>query len=302
MSVISSGFVPEAPTIPPQVEATSAPRLAFPENSCDCHVHVFGPQEQFPHAAKPGYIPNPASVQQLRTLLKVIGCQRAVIVQPSYYGDDNRCTVDAVRAGQGSFRGVASIAPDIAEAELQQLHEAGIRGVRLNLKTVDGVTDVERLTRTAQRIKGLGWHAQLFFYADTMATLDTYLASLPVEVVIDHIGYVRADDGISGAGFQMLLRLARSGRAWFKISAPYRQSTRPPLFEDVAPLARALYQAAPDKCVWGSDWPHASRNDTGIIRAPNDGELADALIGYFPDAADRKRILVDNPARLYGFV
>lgn len=294
-------FVPQAPTIPAQIAETITPRLPFHDKACDCHVHIFGPQDKYPHAAEPGYIPNPASVAQLRAMLKTVGCQRAVIVQPSYYGTDNRCTVEAVREGQGDFRGVGAISPDIKDTELEALHAAGIRGFRLNLKAVNGEANVTTLGQLAERVKGLSWHAQLFFYADTMPRLDEYLARLPVEVVIDHIGYVRADDGVQGIGFKMLSRLACSGRAWFKISAPYRQSTRPPLFEDVAPLAHALFKYAPDKCVWGSDWPHASRNDTGIIRVPNDGELANVLIGYFPDAADRKRILVDNPARLYGF-
>lgn len=301
MTAVNPPFVPKVPTIPAQIADTKPPRLPFPENACDSHVHIFGPQEKYPHGPNPGYIPNEATHAQLRAMLGTLGCRRAVIVQPSYYGTDNRCTVEAVRAGNGDFRGIAHFGPEITDAELDSLYAAGIRGVRLNLKAVNGVVSYAVLDSLAQRLAGRGWHIQLYFYADHMPRLDEHLATLPVEVVIDHIGYVRAADGVTGAGFRMLLRLAAGKRAWFKLSAPYRQSTQAPLFEDVAPLARALYAAAPSRCVWGSDWPHASRNDTGILRVPNDGDLADAFIGYMPDAADRQRILVDNPAKLYGF-
>ena len=302
MSTTPPGFVPKAPTIPAQRADTSAPREPFPQGALDCHVHIFGPQDKYPHGPNPGYIPNEATNAQLDAMLGVLGCAGAVIVQPSYYGTDNRCTVDAIRASGGRYRGVGHIDPDtVTDAELDALNAAGIRGTRLNLKGKDGMADVAVLRRVAQRVARLGWHAQLYFYGDQMPRLDAQVADLPIELVIDHIGYVRAADGVAGQGFQMLLRLARAGRTWFKISAPYRQSDQAPLFEDVAPLARALFALAPDRCVWGSDWPHASRNDTGIIRVPDDGELADALIGYFPNPADRQRILVDNPRRLYGF-
>ena len=294
-------FVPKAPTIPAQILETRKPQVVFPPGACDSHVHIFGPQDQYPHADNPGYIPNPATVAQLRAMLARIGCQRAVIVQPSYYGTDNRCTVDALRQGRGDFRGIAHFAPTITDRELDELHGAGVRGVRLNLKAVNGQVPLEQLDALAQRLKGSGWHIQLYFYADHMPRLDEHLARLPVEVSIDHFGYIRTSDGLEGAGFQMLLRLARSGRAWFKLSAPYRQSSQAPLFADVGPFARALFEAAPDRCVWGSDWPHASRNDTGTILVPNDGDLADALAGWIPAEADRRRILVSNPAALYDF-
>jgi predicted TIM-barrel fold metal-dependent hydrolase len=302
MTNANPGFAPEAPTIPAQILETRKPKAPFPPGACDCHVHIFGPQDRYPHAPEPGYIPNPATTEQLDAMLAAIGCERAVIVQPSYYSTDNSCTVDAVKGSKGRYRGIGAIDPlTVTDAELDALHAAGIRGARVNVKGKDGVADTANLERVAGRIARLGWHAQLYFYADHIPRLDEQIASMPVETVIDHIGYVRASDGVDGKGFQMLLRLARAGRTWFKLSAPYRQSSQPPHFADVAPLARALYALAPDRCVWASDWPHASRNDTGIIRVPNDGELADCLIDYFPQTADRKRILVDNPARLYGF-
>lgn len=301
MNQASSGFVPKAPTIPAQIEATTRPKAAFPPDACDTHVHIYGPQGKYPHGPAPGYIPNLASTAQLHAMLGVIGCGRAVIVQPSYYGYDNSCTVDAVIESAGQWLGIGAVPPDVGDAEIERLWKAGIRGIRLNLKGSNGQADTSILKPLAERLKGSGMHLQLYFYADHMPRLDEDLARLPIEVVIDHIGYVRAKDGVDGSGFQMLQRLARGGLAWFKISAPYRQSSLPPHFPDVAPLAHALFALAPDRCVWGSDWPHASRNDTGVIRVPNDGELADAFIDYFPDSADRKRILVDNPARLYGY-
>ncbi|CAN5425110.1 amidohydrolase family protein [soil metagenome] len=296
-------FVPRvAPNVPGQVEETTPPKLPFPRNACDAHVHLFGPQEQYPHAGNPNYIPHEASVEQLRKMLSTLGCTRAVIVQPSYYGSDNRCTVDGVKAGNGDFRGIVNLSVDrTSDAELKEMHAAGIRGVRMSLRLVDGKPPYAELARLAERVKHLGWHVQLYFYADQVTDLDAVVPKLPVDVSIDHIGYVDAGDGIEGPGFQMLLRLAKTGRAWFKLSAPNRQSRRPPLFEDVAPLARALFETVPNRCVWGTDWPHVNPVAHGITRVPNDGELADALINYLPNEADRKLVLVDNPARLYGF-
>ena len=207
-------------------------------------------------------------------------------------------TLKTVACGQC---GLIRTDPMPTDAELDAMYGTGMRGVRINLKAVDGKVSYAALDRMAERIAGRGWHIQLYFYADHMPQLDAHLVQLPVDVVIDHIGYVRASDGVSSAGFQMLQRLARSERAWFKLSAPYRQSTQGPFFDEVMPLVRALYALAPSRCVWGSDWPHASRNDTGILKVPNDGDLAEVLIRSFPDAGERKRILVDNPARLYGF-
>jgi len=297
-SKMPEGFALEAPTVPAHIRETARPREPFPKDACDSHVHVFGPQWEYPHVTNPAYISNDASVAELRQMLDTLGCRRAVIVQPSYYGIDNRCTLDGVKAGGGDFRAVVAVAPGTPEAELREMHRIGARGARAHLKGNGGSAELAALART---VAPLGWHLQVVMHADDMPDVDELLASLPVEVVIDHIGYVNASNGVESAGFRMLMRLARTGRAWFKLSAPYRQQGRPPLFEDVAPLARALYGLVPDRCVWGTDWPHVSRNDTGIIRVPNDGELADALIGWFPSAADRERILVTNPARLYGF-
>jgi len=303
MSAAPAGFVPKRPTIPAHQPDTHPPRVAFPADACDAHVHVIGPQHLYPHGPNPGYIPNEAPVSELRKMLGALGCRRSVIVQPSYYGHDNSCTLDALREGNGDFRGVVAFdAGTVTDEVLHDMHEAGVRGVRLNVTAKEGKADLTAIRKTAARIAGMqGWHLQLYFYADRMPELDKGLADLPVPVVIDHFGYVNASDGIDGTGFRMLRRLAESGRAWFKLSAPYRQSKLPPLFEDVGPLARCLFGIVPDQCVWGTDWPHVSRNDTGIIRVPNDGELADALIGWIPDAQDRQRILVDNPARLYDF-
>ena len=301
MRTAPAGFVAEAATLPAHIPETTRPRVAFPPDSCDAHVHIFGPQWEYSHVPNPIYIANDASVEDLRKMLGVLGCQRAVIVQPSYYGTDNRCTIDAVKAGNGDFRGIVALSDGVTDSELEDMHQAGVRGARLHVQVFNGALPFERMQRVADRIKSRDWHLQLYFNAAEMPQLDELLVKLPVQVSIDHFGYLPAAEGIQSPGFQMLLRLAQSGRAWFKLSAPYRQSKKPPLFEDVGPLARALYEIVPDQCVWGTDWPHVSNNKTGIIRVPNDGELADALIGWLPDAADRKRVLVDNPARLYGF-
>lgn len=290
-----------APTIAGPQWETCKPRLALPPDSCDCHVHIFGPQRLYPHAENPGYIPHECSTADLWRMLDTIGCSRAVLVQPSYYGTDNRCLVDALQTSPRSFRGVAGVDDRTSDAELERLHEVGVRGIRLHLRPATLTDAMERAERLAARVRSLGWHLQFQFYAESMPHIDERLARLPVDVVIDHIGYVPAAKGLSSPGFQALVRLARTGKAWFKLSAPYRQSNCPPDFPDVVSLVHTLLALAPDRCVWATDWPHASRNDGQLHAIPNDGNLVDLLLDWIADEAQRKRILVDNPSRLYDF-
>ena len=260
--------------------------MKFPPGTCDCHAHVFGPQARFPFVPHATYIPPDALPLDYAAMLTAIGCQRAVLVQPSVYGTDNRCMVAAMEAGVFSFRGVAVIDETISDAGLDALHHAGVRGVRI----------MAHAPRLAARIAALGWHLQLFLRLDERPAFEEEVARLPVPCVIDHFAHVHAADGVQSQGFQALLRLAHLDHVWFKLIGPYRISTDWPLYPAVAPLARALVAAAPGRCVWGTDWPHPN-----AAYMPNDGDLADALGEWLPDAAVRDAVLVHNPARLYDF-
>lgn len=289
-------MTPAAPTIPGPDPDTRRPGLEFPRGACDCHAHVFGPQGRFPYAASRGYTPPDAPTADYVRMLRTIGCERAVLVQPSVYGTDNRCLVQALDSGAFEFRGVAVIDDATGDDELEAMHRAGVRGVRLNLATRGSTVDLGAAPRIAARIAALGWHLQFYLDVRRLPDVDRELTRLPVDIVIDHFGHVAAADGVEAPGFQALLRLARHERCWFKLIGPYRISSRPPRFADTVPLARALVAAAPDRCVWGTDWPHPN-----TAWMPNDGDLADLVADWLPDEALRTRVLRDNPARLYGF-
>jgi predicted TIM-barrel fold metal-dependent hydrolase len=283
-------------TIPGPDPNTRRPSVRFPAGTCDCHAHVFGPQGRFPYVPSAAYIPPDALPSDYCRMLGVLGCQRAVLVQPSVYGTDNRCLVAALTAGVFDFRGVAVIDEGIADAELEALNRDGVRGVRINLASKTAGLSMQQAPRLAAHIRPLGWHLQFFLRIDQSPAFEDALAGLPVPCIIDHFANVRAAEGVDSQGFRALLRLARLPHVWFKLIGPYRVSERWPRYPDVAPLARALVAAAPDRCLWGTDWPHPN-----VARMPNDGDLADALGEWLPDAAVRHKVLVENPARLYGF-
>jgi len=285
-----------APTMPGADPHPRPPAFSFPPGATDCHAHVFGPQARFPYPKNPTYVAPDATTDDYVRMLRTIGCERAVLVQPSVYRTDNRCMLDAMRSGQFAFRGVAVIGDDTTEADLTDMHAAGVRGVRINLASKGSTSGTDTALRVAERIAPLGWHLQFFLNLAHAPEIEQLLPRLPVNVVIDHFGLVPAEQGVTGAGFQALLRMATQPNCWFKLTGPYRMSQQPPTFANVAPLAHALVAAAPDRCVWGTDWPHANTS-----RIPNDGDLADMVPDWLPDAAARQRVLVDNAARLYGF-
>jgi len=295
MTDIASG-PPRPVTIPGPDPNPRRPRVEFPVGSCDCHAHVFGPQGRFPYLAQASYIPQDALPEEYARMLRTIGCQRAVLVQPSIYGTDNRCMLAAMTSEVFNFRGVAVVEETISDSELEALHRAGVRGVRINVASKTAVLTMEQAPRLAARIKPLGWHLQFFVRIGQSPTFERDIAGLPVPCVIDHFAHVCAADGLHSNEFAALLRLARLEHVWFKLIGPYRVSTRWPLYPDVAPLAQALVAAAPDRSVWGTDWPHPN-----AAHMPNDGDLADALGEWLPDAAVRRHVLIDNPARLYDF-
>jgi predicted TIM-barrel fold metal-dependent hydrolase len=271
------------------------PSFGVPPGACDCHAHIFGDPARYPYKSVRRYTPSAATVDDYRHMLKVLGLQRAVIVQTGiFHGND--VTYDVLKESGGQWRGIALVDGTVTTQEIARLNEAGFRGVRLNPRNVkaDDLKDMETI---AQKIAPFGWHLQFHLDARSLTTLADRLRKLPVEVVVDHLGHMPVDAGVDHPGFQALLALLKEGRTWVKLSSPNRFGDPRPPYPSVVPYAHALIAAAPDRCVWASDWPHS--RFAGFM--PNDGDLLDLLALWAPDAALRNRILVDNPARLYGF-
>jgi 2-pyrone-4,6-dicarboxylate lactonase len=292
----------EPPTTAPPDLLPRRPRIEFPALACDCHAHICGPKARYAYYERRIYTPSDAVLSDYERMLKTLGVERAVLVQGSIYGTDNTVLLEALKAGGQRFRGVAVVAPDINDRELDSLHAAGVRGVRINIvdtKDDKGVLSLAHLKAFAQRIKPRGWHIEFLLHADEFPNLDEAFADFPVDVVFGHLGYVRTDKGTSNPGFQALLRLLKSGKAWVKLTGPYRISTGPTPHGDTDAFAHALIEANANRVIWGTDWPHVMLN--WKIPMPNDGDLADLLGSWVRDAAVRKCVLVDNPARLYGF-
>jgi len=286
--------------------------FAVPAGACDCHTHIFGDPRRFPFAAGRVYTPEPASVDEMRALHRALHADRVVIVQPSVYGADNACTLDAVQQLGSRARGIAVIDERTPDAALDVMNRGGMRGVRLNLAT-GGVTDPDvsrrRFDAAAGRLKGRAWHIQIYTDLSMIDAMKSQIRASPVPVVFDHFGGAQAKLGTRQPGFDVLLDLVRAGNAYVKISGAYRSSTQAPDYPDAAPLARALVAANVDRILWGTDWPHpdsaqvAGRKATDIapLLQIDDGRVLNQLAVWVPDAAVRKTILVDNPARLYGF-
>jgi predicted TIM-barrel fold metal-dependent hydrolase len=280
----------------------------MPAGACDCHVHVFGPRERYPLAADRVYTPGPATLEDLRALHRGLHFDRVVIVQASVYGTDNSCMVDALQSLGPHGRGVAVIGPSTSDAALDEMHRAGVRGVRLNLETYgksDPAAALKELRWAAARVAPLGWHVQIYSSLAVVAALHDAILELPTLLVVDHFGRALGAHGVDQAGFAALLSLLRRGKINVKISGAYRLSQAPD-YADMAPLARALIAANRDGLVWGTDWPHtgAVAGNVGVIepfRPEDDGRALDRLAGWAPDPNLMRTILVDTPARLYGF-
>jgi predicted TIM-barrel fold metal-dependent hydrolase len=284
-----------------------------PSGACDCHVHVFGDPKRYPFWSGRSYTPETATVEELRQLLQALHLERVIIVQPSVYGTDNSCTLDAVRRLGNRARGVAVIDEKISDAALDDMDRAGIRGIRLNLATL-GVTDPaaarQRFQAGLARVRNRQWHIQFNTQPAMIEALkDDFLAS-PAPLVIDHFGGATASLGVQHPGFQALVGLVKAGKAYVKISgAADSMSKQAPDFADVAPYAKALVAANPQRILWGTNWPHPGSNavagrkstDPALHVHTDDGLVLNLLPGWVPDAATRRMILVENPARLYGW-
>lgn len=283
----------------------SRPRFRLPPDAVDAHCHVFGPGAVFPYAPARKYTPCDAPKETLFALRDHLGFTRNVIVQASCHGTDNRALVDALAAAGTRARGVAVVAPDVADAELARLDRAGVRGVRFNfIKRLVDPAPRDVLTRLAQRIASLGWHVVVYFEARDLPGLETFLGSLPVPVVIDHMGRPDVTQPVDGAEFTRLVRLLETHPdIWVKVTCPERLSrSGPPAvngeaqpYRDVVPFARRLVERFPDRVLWGTDWPHPNLKQ----HMPDDGLLVDFIPAIATSAALQRKLLVDNPARLY---
>jgi predicted TIM-barrel fold metal-dependent hydrolase len=272
------------------------PATKLPAGACDAHCHVFGPADRFPYAADRSYTPPDAPVEDLRRVHRAIGVERAVIVQASCHGTDNAAMIDAIAQSDGAYRGVAIVDGSITDGGLQALHDGGVRGVRFNfVKHLGGTPDLDVFDRVLDRIGPLGWHVVLHLDAEDILEHAGRIRRIKVPFVIDHMGRVRAKNGLEQEPFRQLLDLVRNELAWVKICGPERVSSSGAPFHDAVPFAARLIQAAPDRVLWGTDFPHP--NISGDM--PNDGDLVDLLALAAPDEELRRRILVDNPDRLY---
>ena len=269
------------------------PTLIAPPGACDCHMHVY--EDRFALAPTATFKPPHAPVSDYRKVQAALGLQRMVVVQPTSYGFDNTCTLEAMAAFGPQARGIVVIRPDTGEAELQRLHALGVRGVRY-MMVFGGVLPWASLEAMAARIQPLGWHIDLQLDGRDLPQHAAMLARLPCDLVIDHNGKFLEPVPPEHPGFQTLLRLLDSGRCWVKLSAPYETSkVGPPRYDDVSVLARALVQANAGRCLWASNWPHPN-----IDPAPSSAAMLDLLLHWADDDATCRAILVDNPARLYG--
>ena len=281
------------------------PRFTPPAGAVDAHCHVFGPADKFPFAPSRKYTPCDASKEQLFALRDHLGFSRNVIVQATCHGNDNRALVDALLHSEGRARGVASVGRDISDAELLALHEAGVRGTRFNfVKRLVDFTPREVLAEIAHRIAPLGWHVVVYFEAQDLPELWDFFTSLPTTVVVDHMGRPDVSRPVDGPEFELFVKLMREhDNIWSKVSCPERLSKSGPpaqdgernAYRDVLPFARRLVETFSDRVLWGTDWPHPNLKN----HMPDDGLLVDFIPHIAPSAELQKKLLVDNPMRLY---
>jgi 2-pyrone-4,6-dicarboxylate lactonase len=280
----------------PTTQAAPHARFALPALACDAHCHVFGPTDRFPYAPNRNYTPPEDKPKEaLATLHQRLGLRRAVIVQASCHGSDNRAMLDALRSDPARYRGVAIIDDETRDAELQVMHDAGVRGIRFNfIKSLGGAPDMRVFHRAADRVRPMGWHMVLHLQGDGVREQEAMIRGLDMPVVIDHLGRVDPSLGVDGPAFRKLLELLRDDRIWAKLSGAERM-THPP-FTDALPFQRALLRTAPTRVLWGTDFPHPN-----LATPVDEMELLNLIPDFAPTQQDRQRLLADNPATLYDF-
>jgi predicted TIM-barrel fold metal-dependent hydrolase len=313
MAALAAGMLPRTA----RFAAAQAPPFTpvnfdVPAGACDCHTHIHGDPAAFPFFAGRVYTPPVALPETQSALHKALHIQRVVIVTPSVYGTDNSATLYGMKARGRDARGVAVINEETPERAVDEMGRAGVCGIRLNLATAginDPAVGLSRLRSAIDRMKGRGWHIQINTNLAMIAAIEKVAAASPVPVVFDHFGGAQAALGVGQPGFDALLRLVSSGRCYAKVSAAYRTSNRAPDYPDVVPLAKALIGANADRVLWGTDWPHPNpvtppgRKPTDVtpFLVVDDGHVLNQLPLWAPDPAIRRKILVENPARLYAF-
>lgn len=277
------------------LSARRKPRFRLPAGSCDAHCHVFGPGAVFPYAPNRRYTPEDAPKDALAALHAHLGIDRAVIVQASCHGTDNRAMLDAIAWRPDRYRGVAIVDDSFDDKALDALHEGGVRGVRFNfVKHLGGAPNMAVFDRVVDRIKGRGWHVVLHVYGSDVIPLSEMMKSLPLTFVIDHMARVPASEGIAQAPFRELLELARRDNCWVKVCGAERIDFPP--YDKAVPIARAIVEVAPERVMWGTDFPHP--NPSHVC---DEADLVDLVPSIAPTAELQRKLLVDNPARLYGF-
>jgi predicted TIM-barrel fold metal-dependent hydrolase len=278
----------------PDPYPTGPSRFIVPAGAVDTHAHVIGAPPAHPFVAERSYTPPEAPLERYLAMLDATGMTYGVLVQVSVHGTDNRLLIEALRAEPKRLRGIAVIPETLPEKELQTLKEAGVVGLRLNVLFGGGV-GFDALERYGDLCRDMGWHLQFLLDARVLPDLAPRLWKLPVPIVIDHMGHMPASEGVHHPGFQALVALVRDG-AWVKLSGAFRTSVEGPPYSDTIPYARALNEAAPERCLWGSDWPHVAHKEP-----PKLGPLLDLLADWVPDEINRHKLFVENPHRLYGF-
>jgi predicted TIM-barrel fold metal-dependent hydrolase len=299
-SVFASAAQPKTPV-----------NFKVPSGACDCHTHIFGDPQKFPYTSPRVYTPESASVEEMRSLHNALHIQRVVIVQATVYGTDNACTLDAVKQLAPDARGIIGLGDNVSEADLDEMHRGGIRGIRINLETrgqVDPEMARQRVQAAIERLKTRPkWHIEIYTRLSVIEALKDQIASSPVPISFDHFGGAQGPLGVDQPGFATLLNLVHTGKAYVKVSAPYRSSKQAPDYPDATPLAKALIGANPHRITWGSDWPHPAQipgrafTEITPLYQIDDGRDLNQLASWTSNHAELELVLTKNPARLYGF-
>jgi predicted TIM-barrel fold metal-dependent hydrolase len=296
----ASGAVPtaKAPAVPGPDPDTKKPSFRMPAGAVDTHMHIFGPISTYPYSDKRSYTPPEAPLADYRKLQATLGVQRAVFVNSTIYGEDNKIVVDAIASARSNYRGVATIDDTLSERELEQLDKAGFKGCRFTfISRLRNAPDTGMFDRVVDKIKGLGWHVDIYLEADKLDDFAPKLRKLPIPYVIDHMGAIKAGAGLEAPGFKALVELLRTDeKCWMKITGPERATATGAPFKDTVPFARKLVETAPDRVLWGTDWPHPN-----VKFMPNDSDLVDLVPQYAPDPAVQRKLLVENPQKLFKF-
>lgn len=291
-----TGCLMESPV--PHSAGMNRPVRPLPALACDSHMHVFDPRfTPSPHWPS---VPPRATVADYRRLQARLGTSRVVVVNPSTYGTDNSCTLNALEQLGPWARGIAVVAQDVGAAELDRLHGRGVRGLRINFVSPQpwGITRPDMLDTLARKVERLGWHVQVFAHPEQLVAMEPVLAALPTPLVIDHLGRIDPAEGATGPAFDVLRRLLDAGRTWVKLSGIYMRSREgAPGYRDTFALGEAFVRHAPERLVWGSDWPHTTESPGTV----NDADLANVLLAWCGSDETVRRVLVENPQRLYGF-